>query len=173
MCTRLCSGAEIASSWLGPFIDVLDLEAPLTANPNSWNILFRTDPRAIGHGTDIRIFRTFFNGYPLSLNLRYSQPLLTWNPWVTEKKTHLDFLGILRKAWRAFMSRWQSFWPPYSWRIPQPSKSYKKMKSVPTFRHRVRIPSPHQKEIIFLMILHIYFFLSFYSSFDDLDCTKI
>lgn len=111
MCTRLCSGAEIASSWLGPFIDVLDLEAPLTANPNSWNILFRTDPRAIGHGTDIRIFRTFFNGYPLSLNLRYSQPLLTWNPWVTEKKTHLDFLGILRKAWRAFMSRWQSFWP--------------------------------------------------------------
>ena len=124
---------EFTSSGFNPFINLFNPKAPLTANPDSRNIFYRTDPRAIGHGTDIRIFRTFFNGYPLSLNLRYSQPLLTWNPWVTEKKTHLDFLGILRKAWRAFMSRWQSFWSLIHGVFRSPANRIKRWNQSPPF----------------------------------------
>ena len=52
MFTWRYSAAKITSSRLDPFIDILNLEAPLTANPDSWNIFSRTNPETNGHGTD-------------------------------------------------------------------------------------------------------------------------
>lgn len=65
MFTWRYSAVKITSSRLDPFIDILNLEAPLTANPDSWNIFSRTNPETNGHGTDIKIFSKFFYGNPL------------------------------------------------------------------------------------------------------------
>lgn len=56
---------EFTSSGFNPFINLFNPKAPLTANPDSRNIFSRTDPRANGHGTDTKILRQLFNGYPL------------------------------------------------------------------------------------------------------------
>lgn len=162
MFTWLYSAAKITSSWLDPFIGILNLEAPLTANPDSWNIFSRTNPETNGHGTDIKMFSKFFYGNPLF-----------WM-WDMASLSLHKIYEWLRRARRAFMSKWQSFWPLIHGLFRNPANRMKKI------RIDSWLPSsfPDSKRLIkrdssFLWFFIYSFFSSSYSFFVDLDYTKI
>ncbi len=76
---------EFTSSGFNPFINLFNPKAPLTANPDSRNIFSRTDPRANGHGTDTKILRQLFNGYPLMV---HHHPLPSLSVLITMIQLH-------------------------------------------------------------------------------------